>query len=211
MKEKPFVSLDLHDFSPVNHNLRLLQELKEHYPGFKVTLFMAPFDSQFGKMESILHHQEFAKILADNRDWIEIGVHGFTHKPQEMLQYSQPVVESLLMATENLYKKLKEEKGIDINFVKGFCAPYWLRNTETDKALKKRGYWIAINDNSNPLGLPFYKYNWSIDMPYPRDKGVIRGHGHVQDTCGNGLAESFPSILEIPTDAQWVFCSEALQ
>jgi len=208
---KQIVAIDLHDFSPVNHNIEYLEDLRSHYPNLKITLFMAPFDQQSGKMESVLKHLKFAQYLSDNRDWIEIGIHGFTHQPEEMLRYTQEMVDKMLLATERLYKMLKDEKGINIRVVKGFCAPFWLRNQEVDKALKKRGYWIAINDNVNPEGLPFYKYNWSINEKFPTHLKIVRGHGHVQDVCGNGLVESFTSILDMPTDVEFKFASEVLQ
>jgi peptidoglycan/xylan/chitin deacetylase (PgdA/CDA1 family) len=205
------VSLNLDDFSPINHNWGYLQDLKSHYPNLKITLFMAPFDKSSGSIQSIVNNQKFAKRLADNRDWIEIAVHGFTHVPKEMLTYDEKTIEGLLTATENLYVMFRRDKNININFVNGFCAPYWLRNESTDKVLKERGYWIAINDNVNPLGLSFYKYNWSIGDKFPEDMPIVRGHGHVQDVCDNGLIESFDNLLTIPDDAEFKFCSEVLQ
>ena len=206
------IAFDLHDFSPVNHRLDLLKKIKEHYPNFKVTLFMPPFDTTSGKMASLMNHPDFVNVLSENADWIEIGVHGFTHKFGELDKMPADVVNKLLLATENMIAKIEDEKGIKINFTKGFCAPHWKRTIEVDKALRSRGYWVALNrdGDTNPLNLPFYTYNWSINDVIP-DAPIVRGHGHIQDTCGNGLMESYDSVLQMPTDAEFVFASEVLE
>jgi hypothetical protein len=196
----------------MNHNLPYFNKLKEHYPDFKVTLFMPPFDMQSGKFASLLNFPDFAKILANNYEWMEIAVHGFTHKQGELLRMKREDVDRLLNATEVMFKKLEDEKGVKINFVKGFCAPHWQRTIETDKALKDRGYWLALNRDQdvNHLELPSYTYNWSTNEMVPNGLYCIKGHGHVQNTCGNGLVESFESILQLPEGIEWKFCSEVL-
>ena len=116
-------------------------------------------------------------------DWIQLCVHGFYHKNNE----------------EVSEKKLKElsSKG----FAKVYRAPFWQLSDTMYERLKKLGYKIMIHPEDPRIGV---KYNWSTKDSPPFMK-TLYGHGHVQNTQGNGIEESFENIMKLPEDTEFKF------
>lgn len=168
----PILSLDLDDFAEDNHRLDLLEKLKEIFPEFKITLFTVPSKTS----ESWL--KELSKF-----GFLEFALHGYEHSYLECQNWSKEEAKEKI---SNSFSDL---------YVKGFKAPYWAASDGLYKALKEMNFWVADQDISlAPDYLPHYRYNWLIDQPMPL-LPEIRGHGHVQNVCGNGLEESFSNLV----------------
>ncbi len=168
----PKVSIDLDDFSRDNNRLDLLERLKEIFPDFKITLFTIPAQSP----------EDWLKSLAEY-GYLYFALHGFEHRYLECSSWS--------------YEEAKEKitKAFSKFYLKGFKAPYWAVSEGLFRALKELGFWVADQDIAPaPEFLPHYRYNWLIDKPVPLFP-EIRGHGHVQNVCGNGLEECFSNLV----------------
>jgi len=67
--------------------------------------------------------------------------------------------------------------------------------------LKKLKYRIMLHPDDTRQGI---KYNWNIKYS-PPSSDTLRGHGHIQDTQGNGLVEAFENIMKLPKDTVFKF------
>lgn len=168
----PIVSLDLDDFAEDNHRLDLLEKLKEIFPEFKITLFTVPSKAS----------RDWLKGLSE-LGFLEFVLHGYEHVYLECQNWSK----------EEAKRKIND--AFSDYYVKGFKPPFWAASNGLYEALKELGFWIADQDISPaPDYLPHYRYNWLIDKPMPMFP-EIRGHGHVQNVCGNGLEECFVNLV----------------
>lgn len=198
------VTLESHDYSPVNHNLGLLEEIHSHYPSCKLTVFCVPAEARFTKKAAILSASEYKPFVAATKKaikqgWLEVGVHGLTHAPNDFgINRSKKTKDFdyfkiKLMMAENIFKKA------GLPFVKLFVAPFWQLHPEAKRAIESKGYRVIEESD----------HNWNLRDDFP-NLPINIGHTHIQNTCGNGLEESLPRILQIPTSAKWKFLSEIL-
>jgi len=67
--------------------------------------------------------------------------------------------------------------------------------------LTKLEYKIMLHPDDPREGI---KFNWNI-KDSPLDLPILYGHGHIQDVCQNGLAESFQNIIKLPKDTEFKF------
>jgi len=123
--------------------------------------------------------------------WIELAVHGWKHPDSyECARWERERMEELLA-----------EPVVRRHFVNGFKAPGWQISDACYQVLLERGWWVAdqhLEDHRRPAGLRTYFYE---------DGGW---HGHVQDVCGNGIAETWDVLREAVSNAtEFRFCSEA--
>ncbi len=197
----PIVVLDLDDFSPLYDNTDLLIKLKEHYPQFKASLFTIPnLDSKY-RISKFSEWCDRVKRL----DFIELLIHGYNHYPEEFKKISKDKAKEKITLAE------REFNETGLRYKKIFRAPYWQVANKAYSALAELGYAIADHkDNMTPRNLRAYQYNWSINEPIP-DFKCIRGHGHIQKTCGNGLAECFENLLHFPKNTRFLTVSEFLE
>jgi hypothetical protein len=126
-------------------------------------------------------------------DWCELAVHGWLHPdPYECSEWSYDRMMTLI------------EEPILWWFQRGFKAPGWQISNGCYEALLERGWWVAdqhYNDERRPAGL------W-IHCEGDGD----HWHGHIQDVCGNGLEETFPSLLaRVKEAASFELVSEVVQ
>lgn len=196
------VILEFDDFGPVNHHLDLLEKIKEHYPEFKVTLFTVPWDIRFGgnlKSSAPITLPKFRPFVeAINKcDWMEIALHGLTHAPSEFAELSHDAALKRIV----IGMKMFENVGIK-QFVKIFKAPQWELSEEGKKAALSMGFKV-VEDG-------YYNWNLANDAPNSDAKEPYIMHGHIQDVCENGLAETMHRILKLPTDTSFEFLSEHL-
>jgi len=202
---KQIFSLDFHDYSPLNSNLGLLEDIHDHYPNCKITLFTVPWEIRWGEQTLITlpKYKPFVEATkkAVKQGWIEIGIHGLTHAPGEFLINKRDDLSDYqyfkyrLMAAQRIFERVK------LPYVKLFVAPFWQLHPQAKKAVESLGFRVVEEKDSN----------WNIKDHYPKNKKIVKGHGHIQATCGNGLEESLPRILEIPVNAEWKFLSEILK
>ncbi len=193
------IVLEIDDFSPRNSNLGLLEDLHEHYPNFKVSLFTVPWEIRFGEPTPITQEKfkPFCDALIKSKDWIEVCLHGLTHNKGEFEDISYDEAKKRVMVAE----KMLINRGIP--YAKVFKAPHWQLSEQGKKAVQDMGFSV-VEDGY---------YNWNLKDDFPEDKKdeVIIGHGHVQLACQNGLEEVFPKLLRLPIDTEFLFLSEYLK
>lgn len=197
----PIVVLDFDDFSPSRNNIDLLLRLKEYYIYFKVSLFTAAnLDNKF-RLSKFKSWCDKIREL----DYIELLIHGYDHSPKEFKRISEEKAKKRIVLAEDEFIKA------GLNYKKIFRAPYWQINNETYDALSGLGYIIADHkDNLTSRKLRCYQYNWSINDPIPNFP-IIRGHGHINDVCENGLKGCFENLLRFPKETKFLTISESIE
>lgn len=170
---------DTDDFHETNHRLDLLERLKDANPAFKMTVFAVPAYCPESFLNSL-------------PDWIEVAMHGWDHGGRDC-------------SNANEAQDWTYEQAMDVlvaasgRFVDGFKAPGWQISDGTYLALEELGWWVAdqhYNDHRRPAG---------IRVHCEGDGDHV--HTHVQNVCGNGLAETFPMLLDLVAAAesfQWI-------
>lgn len=189
------IAAEYDDFGPRNNNIHLLEEIREHYPNFKVTMFTVPWDIRFGSQTPITNEEfkpwcEAVKKL----DWIEIAVHGLTHVPLEFSELSYDAACKRIVVAEKMF----QNRGI--NYVKIFKAPHWTISPEAKRAAEDLGFKV-VEDGY---------YNWNLKDDMPETNDVIIAHGHVQNVMENGLEETMPKLMRLPTDTEFLKLSEVI-
>ena len=178
--------MDFDDLELAKSGLDMIFKLKEHYPNFKVNLFMIPIPQAILNGNSKPdEYKEWAKYL--KTDWIEICPHGLMHFPAEMEYYetkkskrkvTYKQANEIIDAAEHTFKQL------DLPFKKIWKSPHWQTSPETYRALWERGYTVAVDPNQDIPEGKVYTYNWSVENPIPHFP-VVKGHGHMWDKSPN--------------------------
>ena len=195
------IALEYDDFSPKNTHFELLEELREHYPGFKVTMFIVPWEVRFGEQTPITQpeYAAFVKACKQSTDWLEIAVHGLTHAPMEFAELSEEGARKRLVIGEKMFENR------EMKIAKIFKAPFWALSKEGKIAAEKLGYKVVED----------HYYNWNLVDDFPQevaDRGdVIIAHGHVQNVVGNGMEETFSKLMKLPPDTTFYKLSEVLK
>lgn len=122
--------------------------------------------------------REYIKSL----NWIQLCVHGFYHKNNEDVSQANLI-------------------AYGIAFSKVYRAPFWQLSDIMYNKLTKLEYKIMLHPDDPREGI---KFNWNI-KDSPLDLPILYGHGHIQDVCQNGLAESFQNIIKLPKDTEFKF------
>lgn len=178
--------VDADDFYDVNSNLWLLQKIKFEIPKFKITLFTVPGKCSVDFM---------SRIAYDCGDWIEMVPHGWLHATsRECEDWSYYRTVRYIQHLKDYYHHL----------VSGFKAPGWQISDATYKALYDYNYWVAdqsYNDNRRPKELRAYVLQH--DEPE-----ITKLHYHIQNVCGNGIAEKFDELISLDKSADFKFISE---
>lgn len=196
--------IDLDDFSPLNNNLGLMEELRERYPGFKITLFATPWEIRWqadGKGTPITDEKWTPWCMAVGKavdeGWMEIGIHGLTHAPSEFLNLSYDEARKRIIVAQKMF----ENRKIKVSNL--FKAPQWQISEDAKRAVKDMGLKL-VEDG-------YYNFNLKDEYPDKEPKILIM-HGHIQDDpqWPNGLEESFHKICKVPAKAKWAFLSEVL-
>jgi hypothetical protein len=180
----PGLIVDLDDFTEQQHRLDLLEQLHQANPLFRCTLFAIPALGTDSFWESV-------------PEWCELAVHGWQH--------GDPAVECARWGYQDMHALIVWVERHLPRFAHGFKAPGWQISDGCYEALADADWWIAdqhLEDDRRPKGLRTYFYEDSDD----------RWHGHIQDVCGNGLAETFSSLLARVKEAtSFELVSEAVQ
>jgi hypothetical protein len=160
--------VDFDDFHETNHRLDLLEQLHAANAAFRCTLFAIPGLGTDAFWDAV-------------PDWCELAVHGWLHggpdcsDPREAENWTYDEAIDVMLAAP-------------ARFVEGFKAPGWQISDGTFEALDGLGWWVAdqpYNDGRRPEGLRVHRLGDGDHW-----------HGHIQDVCGNGLAETFAALLE---------------
>lgn len=189
------IVIDADDFSPRNSGLGLLEELKEHYKNFKITLFTVPWDIRWGDPTPITDekYRPFVNAIKKSEKWMEIALHGLTHYPLEFEKISYKEASNRIKVAE----KMLQNQGV--KYVKIFKAPNWEITKEGERAAKDLGFRV-VKDGY---------YNWNLKDNMPLGDYLI-AHGHIQNVMGNGLEEAMPKLMRLPTSTEFLFLSEHL-
>jgi len=196
------VIFEADDFSGVNHHLDLLEQIHEHFPNFKCTLFTVPWEIRFGagiKNSAPITLPKFKPFVdAINKcDWIEIALHGLTHAPMEFAELSYDAAVKRIVIGMKMFENVKIK-----NFTKIFKAPQWEISREAKSATEAMGFKV-VEDR-------YYNWNLANDKPNADATEPYILHGHIQDVCENGLEESMHRIMKLPPDTEFMFLSEHL-
>lgn len=207
-KEKPTIALEYDDASVINPAMAeawgVLEELRERYPEFKVTLFLTPWEVRYGS-QGYLTHEDFDKPLkafqqAYVQGWVQYALHGLTHLPMEFAELTYEEAKKRILVAEKIIKEAK------LTVEKIFKAPNWALSKEGKQAAKDMGYKVVQD----------HYYNWNLADPAPKlqefQGQIIIAHGHVQDGdgCDNGVCETVHKLRELPEGTQFKFLSEVL-
>lgn len=173
--------VDVDDFHQDNHGLELLDRIKREVPAFRATLFAV-----VGRCS-----QEFLDAEWRPRSsWLELACHGWIHEtPRECETWDR--------SESSAYLDTVDDSWRSEYYVRGFRAPGWQISDEMYEELLARGWWVADQRHNNgrrPLGLRTYLHGPELG----------RFHYHVQDVCGNGLAESLSEILALAGEFRFV-------
>lgn len=127
-------------------------------------------------------------------DWIEVVAHGWTHPhPREAEHWAYDQSVDVLLS---LPERMRQTRG--------WKSPGWLTSPGMYRALDELGWWIAdqhLADSIRPKTLDTYLWEDGFNV-----------HGHVQDVCGNGLRETWPTLCEVVESAtSFEFASEAVK
>ena len=201
------VCLGLHDFTVVYNRLDLLLKLKKHFPDFKVSLFIIPYQKREDYGPTLLK-KEFLKEIKKHLDWMQFIPHGFEHQGREMYRMNYEEFAGIILAS---IQDALEEDGLP--YEKGFVAPHWQWNEDVVRVLDEMGWWGAVTPIKPDMPKPkvFYEYNYAIDEPFwESDKDVLKLHGHVWG-CRNDLGLCFNNLLKLPRDIKWNYVTDYLE
>ena len=182
-----------------------LEELKRINSSFKCTLFTIPAYMTL----------ELAAWAHDNRNWVELAVHGVNHDSNyECEKMSYGVFNADMEVVLDTFPQ---------SFVKGFKAPGWQISDDIYKWLKDNGWWVAdqnYNTGRRPRELPAYLNNSGVFYaPKPIEmhdmalwSPIEAWHGHTWDCVGNGIYETFDEVAKLVKGAKsFKFVSEVLK
>jgi len=191
------ICIEMDDFSPRNSGLGLLEDLKDHYKGFKVTLFTVPWEIRWGEPTPITDakFRPFCNAIKKAENWMEIAIHGLTHFPMEFAHIGYDEAKKRIMIAE----KMLINRGI--KYAKIFKAPHWKLSPGGKKAALELGFKI-VEDGY---------YNWNLKDERPTKEKILIAHGHIQnDACGNGIEMVMPKLLQLPAKTKFIWLSEYL-
>lgn len=184
-----------------SHDCRdILDKLHYANNNFKATLFAIPAEMT----------QELLDWCEANNGWIELAVHGFTHRDNwecEKMTYED------MDANVATYQTM-----LDKYFVKGFKAPGWQISQDVLEWLHDRGWWVAdqsYNNDRRPTGLPAYVID-NVSEGRVLHNGIpsevmVASHHHCWDCVGNGVYEQYDQIIsEMSNETIFKFVSEVI-
>lgn len=186
--------LEFDDFSPKNTNFGILEDLHEHFPHIKISLFAVAWDIRWGERTPITleKYEPFCNACRKSADWLEICIHGLTHTDREFEKLSYDEAKKRIVMAEKMFINRR------IPYAKVFKAPQWLLSPEAKRAAEDLGF-VVVEDGY---------YNWNMKDPMPKDKDTVVGHGHIQIVCDNGLEQVWQKIQALPSDTEFQFVSE---
>lgn len=154
----------------------LLLELKAANPLFRMTAFCVQGRGSDEYWDSL-------------PDWIELAGHGHVHSsPREAETWTYEQTMEVLLAKPQAFKK-------------GWKSPGWQVSDGTYMALMDMDFWIADHWGNNyrrPEGIMAHVISEAAGAGADPE----HLHLHVDDVCGNGIAESFSGVLSRVTAAR---------
>jgi predicted deacetylase len=183
---------DFHSNSPYNC-LATLYDIIEEIPKIKITLFTTPLMEHV----PIGNNEKFCKevkYLIKNKN-VALGIHGTYHTNEEFKSTNYEESGGLILKSK---RALFEA---NLPYIPIFKAPNWSINIATIQALENLKFThIFMHSNFKHLtpSLTFAKsifYNWNLADPYRYVGEKIIAHGHVYNTCNNGISETSSKLI----------------
>lgn len=197
-------------------------KIKEHIPQFRCSIFTIPMHPWLLEDEKRFeNYLDWINVLKEN-DWMEVCLHGFFHEKGEMM-VSYEIAKSTIISIEKAFTefKVKRKRKIfgskwiyykpHLKFAKIFKAPSWQMSKEAYEALRDLKYTVAVDRNqpvSEVRNLKTYKFNWSIEEPFPKEYQVIKGHGHIIGMPNDLYRNYFKLLNDLPQDANYLTISQ---
>lgn len=201
------VALDIDDFSVSTPRFEVFDRLKDHFPDFKVSMFMIPCPRRCDYGPYLIRAQTVEEIRK-RLDWIQLIPHGVNHESgYEMNRYDQATFKH-----DALPHILDAFAETGLPYEKGFKAPHWRWSDGVVDALNELGWWGAVlREDKMTRPNRFYRYNYLLNEPFweARDP-VLKLHGHVYGTK-NDVGICLPNLLRLPKDTQFSFVTEHLE
>lgn len=180
-----------------SHDCRdILDKLHYANGNFKATLFAIPAEMT----------QELLDWCEANNQWIELAVHGFTHRDNwecEKMTYAE------MDANVAKYQWM-----LDRYFVRGFKAPGWQISQDVLEWLHDRNWWVAdqnYNTDRRASGLPAYVNDNGRFYSTTKDELINGIHTHVWDCVGNGVYELYDQLVDqMKNETEFKFVSEVV-
>lgn len=168
---------DTDDLYQGHDRMDLLVRLKEANPAFRMTAFAIPSKCSDDYLDSL-------------PEWIQVVPHGWYHgdPPSDGGECKHWSYNRMMDLIEEI-----EDNGHP-RWAKGFKAPGWQISDECYRALWHMDWWVADQTYNNQRRPPELRVHLEGD-------GDPHVHTHVQNVCGNGLEETFPSLLAAVTAA----------
>ena len=178
--------VDFDDFCEYEHRLDLLHLLHDANPLFRCTLFAIPAKGSDTFWDSV-------------PEWCELAMHGWVHPhPREAETWTYL---EMLAVMERRPER----------FVKGWKSPGWQVSEGTYLALRDAGWWLA-DHYDNAARIPEGLRRHVISIAAGNGADPDHWHGHIPNVCGNGIAETFPVLLERVRQAtEFHFMSEVVE
>ena len=201
------VALNIDDFSVVHNRLELFLKLREHFPNFKVSMFMIPVDKRMD-WGAYRNRKFFLEEIKKNLDWIQIIPHAYKHEGREMESMSYETFKVVLTRIKEAF----EADGLP--YEKGFKSPHWKQSAGVVKALDEIGWWSAVlSDNFPPMPTTkrFYKFTHLLNEPFwESDLPVLKLHGHIYGTK-NDIGLCLDNLLKLPKETDFHFITDYLE
>lgn len=157
---------DSDDLYEGHDRMDLLEQLHGVNPLFRMTAFAIPTKCSSAYLESL-------------PGWIEVVPHGWQH--------GEPPTECQDWSYERMASYIDHIELGHPRWARGFKAPGWQISDGCYEALDEYGWWVAdqsYNDTRRPEGLRVH-----------REGDGDHVHTHVQNVCGNGLEETWPTLV----------------
>lgn len=167
-----------------------LDELHTLNPNFKATLFAIPWEMT----------PELAKWCHQNKNWIQVAVHGFGHTSN--YECEKMTYEEMDLGVKLVYKMFPT------TFVNVFRAPGWQISDDCLRWLKDHDWIIAdqdYNDERRPKYMKAYvNYNGQFKVHHKigTTEDVEAYHGHTWDVGWNGIYEDFEKVKGLVIDTK---------
>ena len=206
------ICLVFDDFSPVNNQLFFLRKLKGSYPNLKITVCLIPATIQTGKEENWLDHMDLVEELKQ-LDWFEYIPHGWFHPDiHQCNSRTETEFANMNYLDTHLYIKRIDTffKKIGLPYQKIFKAPQYRISEAAKNCFRDEGWALAVEGDGTyfPTDIKWIDWNWNINQQFVLRKDVI-SYSHVQDN-GNGFLECYENLLNMPSDANFMYLSEML-
>lgn len=174
---------DTDDLHEGHDRLDLFLELKAANPRFRMTAFVVPALCSEGYLQGL-------------PEWIECAAHGLRHggpgcpDPREAEHWTYGQAMDVLLSVPD-------------RLAGGWKSPGWLVSDGTYQALLDLDWWCAdhpMNNDRRPRGLRVHVCGTGDHV-----------HTHVGNVCGNGIEETFPTLLRRVQEAEsFEFMSEVV-